>query len=265
MALWPQGHPHLLQFQGRSWCCSPGLPSICAALSRLSPGLSTNCTLSLCTHVHWHLGALTCLWLICSQLGIPGGVGPGDVDPSSRDSSSWPGSLRPGVCSSCPGLSSHLSRRRQLSTLLRCLATMSCLCGCPGGWGFSHSAADASGNHRPLRTLSQPHLENPGQGTLAVLHSPATTPHGSYLLRQPQEAGAGAPRQQPQAPGPGTGQLPVRPLAPSARAGPSIGCPLLLLSSQVPLSPCSTPADHPHLACSIPFSHPHSGHCPPLR
>lgn len=44
--------------------------------------------------------------------------------------------LKVPVLPSRPGLSSHLSCRSQLSTLLPYLATISCLCGCPGRWGF---------------------------------------------------------------------------------------------------------------------------------
>lgn len=88
---------------------------------------------------------------------------------------------------------------------------------------------------RPSDTRSQAGLENPGQGALAAPPSPASAPHGSYRPRQPQETGAGAPRQEPQAPGPGTGKLPARPFTLSARAGAPLGCPLPLLSIQVPL------------------------------
>ena len=48
------------------------------------------------------------------------------------------------------------------------------------------------GTTRPWETRSQPGLEDPGQGAPP---SPASAPHGSYLPRQPQETGVGAPRQ----------------------------------------------------------------------
>lgn len=99
------------------------------------------------------------------------------------------------VLPSCPRLSSHLSHRPQFSTLLQRLATISCLCGCPGVWGSSHSAAGAFGNHRPLADPESALPRGPWEGALAGPHSPASSPPGSYILRQPQETGVGTPGQ----------------------------------------------------------------------
>lgn len=111
------------------------------------------------------------------------------------------------------------------------------------------------GTTRPSETGSQAGLENPGQGALAAPPSPASAPHGSYRPRQPQETGAGAPRQEPQAPGPGTGKLPARPSTLSAEL-------VHPWAAHCPFSLFRCPADHPHLACSIPLSHPYSRHSP---
>lgn len=80
-----------------------------------------------------------------------------------------------------PGLPSDLSCRPQFSTLV---ATISGLGGCPGGWGFSHPGAGASGNRGPLAEAEPDPREDPGQDALALPLTPLSAPHGSHILRQ---------------------------------------------------------------------------------
>lgn len=96
--------------------------------------------------------------------------------------------LKVPVLLSRPGLSSHLSCRSQLSTLLPRLATTSCLCGCPGCWGFiqAFSCWYCWEPQGPGRPGVSPAWRTPGREHLLLRPLPHTgaTSQGSH--RKPE-------------------------------------------------------------------------------
>ena len=96
--------------------------------------------------------------------------------------------LKVPVLLSRPGLSSHLSCRSQLSTLLPRLATTSCLCGYPGCWGFiqAFSCWYCWEPQGPGRPGVSPAWRTPGREHLLLRPLPHTgaTSQGSH--RKPE-------------------------------------------------------------------------------
>lgn len=182
---------------------------------------------------HWHLGALASLWLIHSQLGIPGWLGPSDSQ------ALLPGTPPPDLDHEGP--SPSLLPWALLRPLL--LASAFHPPSRPGplspaftgarGWRLSHAAALVPlGTMDPWQTLSQSTVEDAGQGALVLPCPIASAPYSSHILRQGEP---GSHRTQEWEPLPRNHRLPLGPFAPSARAGPSISHLLLsLLSGQLP-------------------------------
>ena len=165
--------------------------------------------------------------------------------------------LKVPVLPSRPGLPSHLSCRSQLSTPLPCLATTSCLCGCPGRWGFVQAfSCWYRWDHKALRDRESGWPGEPWAGSTSC-----TSFSGLCPTRElPPKAATG---NWSRSPSPGTtgswarhGQAPSKAFHTFRRAGAPLGCPLPLLSIQVPCGPPSPGLLHPTLPPLLPTQPP---------